>query len=125
VGRGADHQSDQTGCARLYPLLTYTEAYRLIPSTTEVVAGGELTVSWRAQAGSRADWIGLFRVGAANEDYGWWIYTGGGPAGIFELTAPAEAGKYEFRYLLDDDYFDTVRSAPVTVTPGAVPGGAR
>ena len=38
------------------------------------------------------------------------------PPGTFELTAPAQPGRYEFRYLLDDGYVDVARSREVTVT---------
>lgn len=71
-------------------------------------------MSWVAQGGVW-DWVALFKVGDRNENYGWWEYTNGATSGTLTLSAPTEAGQYEFRYLLDDDYIDAVRSSPVTV----------
>ena len=50
-------------------------------------------------------------------DY-WWEYTDGATSGTLTLSAPTAPGQYEFRYLLDDGFVDTVRSSPVTVTAG-------
>jgi len=83
-----------------------------------VAPGGLLTVTWTAPAvGSWAesDWIGMFRVGAQNTDYGFWIYTYGTPAGTWSLKAPSEPGEYEFRYLVDDGWVDVARSGKVIV----------
>jgi hypothetical protein len=64
------------------------------------------------------DWVGLFKVGAPNTSYDdyWWRYTDAKTSGTLMLTAPNAPGQYEFRYLLDDGYVDTIRSNPVTVT---------
>jgi hypothetical protein len=85
--------------------------------TPDVVApGGRLTVTWTAPSGqSSLDWIGMFRVGAQNTDYGFWIYTDGATAGTWALNAPGQPGEYEFRYLLDDWYVDVARSRKVFV----------
>jgi hypothetical protein len=74
-------------------------------------------VSWTAPAGHASnDWVGLFKAGDPNTAYGWWSFTGTANSGSFTLTAPAAAGQYEFRYLPDNGYIDTARSAKVTVT---------
>ena len=93
--------------------------YALTPSTTTVLAGGQLSVNWTAPSGGYLDWVGFFKVGDPNEAYqdGWWQYTYGETSGTMAITAPLLPGQYEFRYLLDDGYVDIVRSSPVTVTP--------
>lgn len=73
-------------------------------------------MSWTAPRGGTADWIGLFKVGDQNTQYGWWTYTEGATSGTATLSAPTQPGQYEFRYLLNDGYDDTVRSSSVTVT---------
>jgi hypothetical protein len=79
-----------------------------------VAPGEQLRVSWVAPGGL-SDWVALFKVGDPNKSYGWWEYTNGAGSGTSTLNAPTEAGQYEFRYLLDDDYIDAARSSPVTV----------
>jgi hypothetical protein len=95
------------------------QPYSLTPSATTVIAGGPLSVSWTAPSGGYLDWVGFFRVVDPSEAYqdGWWQYTNGATSGTMAITAPLLPGQYEFRYLLDDGYVDTVRSSPVTVTP--------
>ena len=86
-------------------------------SSTVVTAGSAMTVSWVAPGARSAwDWVGLFKIGDPNGIYGWYEYTKGAASGTFELTAPAQPGRYEFRYLLDDGYVDVARSREVTVT---------
>jgi hypothetical protein len=108
----------QTG--RLTGAFTYViPYYTLTPSTNTVAAGGQLGVSWTAQSGGAADWIGLFKVGDPNTSYDyWWEYTNGATSGTLPVRAPTVPGQYEFRYLLDDGFVDTVRSSAVTVTSG-------
>ena len=95
------------------------QPYSLTPSTTTVLAGGQLSVNWTAPSGGYLDWVGFFRVVDPSEAYqeGWWQYTNGATSGTMVITAPLVPGQYQFRYLLDDGYVDTVRSSPVTVTP--------
>ena len=83
-----------------------------------VTSGDQLTVSWSAPSGrSDLDWIGLFKVGVPSTSYqnGWWDYAHGGASGTLTLSAPAQPGEYEFRYLLDDGFIDVARS-PVRVS---------
>ena len=92
-------------------------SYSVTPSVTTVTAGGALSVSWTAPTGRPySDWIGLFRTGDSNYQYGWWIYTAGAASGTANLTAPSTPGAYEFRYLLNNGYTDVVRSVTVTVS---------
>lgn len=98
---------------RLTGAFTYA-VFTLTVTPTTAPPGGALSVSWVAQGGVW-DWVALFKVGDQNESYGWWEYTNGTTSGTLTLSAPTEAGQYEFRYLLDDDYIDAVRSSPVTV----------
>ncbi|HKW01023.1 MAG TPA: S8 family serine peptidase [Vicinamibacterales bacterium] len=95
--------------------------FTLTPSPLSVAGGGALSISWTAPSGESAkDWVGLFRVGDPNTVYGWFTHTGGATSGTANLTAPLVPGQYEFRYLLNDGYQDTARSAAVTVTQGQV-----
>ena len=57
----------------------------------------------------------MFRTGEPDTAYGWWEYTYAATSGTLTLTAPSQAGQYEFRYLLDDEYIDAARSSLVTV----------
>jgi hypothetical protein len=104
--------------ARLAASFTYVDGtYTLAPSEHTVAPGGQLSISWTAPRGGVWDWIGLFKLGDPSTNYesGWWKYTDGARSGTFTLTAPTQPGQYEFRYLLDDGFVDTVRSSPVTV----------
>jgi subtilisin family serine protease len=78
--------------------------------------GATITVNWTAPSGhSVYDWIGLYLTGTANTQYVWWSYTSGGLSGTLLVTAPATAGNYEFRYLLNNGFTDAAKSNPVTV----------
>jgi hypothetical protein len=99
---------------RLTGGFTYA-VFTLTVSPNPVTAGGELSMSWVAPGGGPSDWVSLFKVGDPNESHGWWEYTKGATSGTLTLDAPAKAGQYEFRYLLDDEFIDVVRSSPVTV----------
>ena len=95
----------------------------LSASPSLVTSGNQLTVSWSAPSGrSDLDWIGLFKVGVPSTSYqnGWWDYADGGASGTLTLSAPAQPGEYEFRYLLDDGFIDVARS-PVSVTASPSP----
>ena len=104
--------------------VTVTEGYAyqvvtLSVSSNVVAPGSELTVGWVAPTGRPLwDWVALFKVGDPNTSYGRYEYTNGATAGSLTFTAPAQAGQYEFRYLVDDGFIDAARSGPVTVTAG-------
>jgi Bacterial Ig domain/Subtilase family len=98
--------------------------YSLTPSPLSVDPGGSLSIAWTAPAGRPVyDWVALYRVGDPNTSFLWWTYTGGAPTGTVGLTAPAQPGQYEFRYLLNNGYTDSATSAAVTVTGGGGGGG--
>jgi hypothetical protein len=91
-------------------------AVSLTASLSLVAPGAALSVSWTAPSGrTNGDWLALFKVGDPNEAYGWWAFTEGATAGTLTLTAPAQPGQYEFRYLINDDFIVAARSSPVTV----------
>lgn len=91
-------------------------SYSLTPSTAAVAAGGSLSITWTAPAGSASfDWIGLFKVGDPNTAERWWNYTWGATAGTYNLTAPTTPGTYEFRYFPNNGRSDVKRSAPIIV----------
>ena len=92
--------------------------YTVTASTDLVAPGDELSVGWTASSGKPLDWVSIFRVGTGNTAYGWYEYTNGATSGTFTLSAPTQAGQYEFRYLLNDGYSDVARSGPVTVGTG-------
>jgi hypothetical protein len=94
-----------------------TSGYTLSASPASVNSGANITVSWTAPSGSSAtDWIGLFATGSPNTAPVWRQYTGGAASGTASVAAPATAGTYEFRYLLNNTYTDVARSNPISVT---------
>jgi len=92
-------------------------AYWIVASPTTIAAGGTVTVSWNAPAGSSsADWIGLYREGELeNRNYMSWFYSGGASSGSRAVTMPATLGRYVFRYLLNNGYTHVAESGVVTV----------
>jgi hypothetical protein len=99
--------------APVVPIGTYT----LTPSASAVAPGGQLSVSWTASIKGGNDWIALFKKGDSNTaPFTDWVgWTAGATVGTFTLSAPTQAGQYEFRYLLDDGWADAARSSVVTV----------
>ncbi len=81
--------------------------------------GDEIAVSYSGAAGFESDWIAIYSVEAANEDYGEWYYLRGEPSGNLTFTAPGEGGAYEFRMFENwaggGGYNDIARSNVVTV----------
>jgi YD repeat-containing protein len=95
-------------------------SFTLSATPSQVAPSGQLTVNWTAPSGRPAnDWIALYKVGDANTTYGSWQYTQGATSGSFAVTAPAQSGRYEFRYILQNTYTDIARSniVPVTAAP--------
>ena len=79
-------------------------------------------MTWTTSAAGHNDWIALFKKGDPNTARSWWTgWTDGATSGTFTLSAPSQAGQYEFRYLLDDGFNDVARSSVVTVGAGAEP----
>jgi len=96
--------------------------YTVTAGTNTVGPGGQLSVSWTTSNGGHNDWIVLLKNGDSNAGYSWWTgWTDGATSGTFTLNAPALAGQYEFRYLLDDGYDDAAVSSLVTVSASAGP----
>ena len=89
----------------------------LSASPARVAPAGVVSVEWTATDGRpERDWIGFFPVEASNTAYlAPFQYTQGATSGSFQTVAPSEEGEYEFRYLINGDYVDAVRSNPVTV----------
>jgi len=77
-----------------------------------------VNVSWvapgRTTPGINGDWIGLFRVGDPNTVEASHQSTTG-VSGTLTFRTPAQAGDYEFRYLVDDGFIDVARSTVITV----------
>jgi hypothetical protein len=96
------------------PPVAPVSAYTVTAGTNMVAPGDQLSVSWTATPGYYADWISLFNVGQPNSLPVWVKSTEGATSGTFTLSAPIQAGRYEFRYLLEDEH-DVARSGLVTV----------
>jgi hypothetical protein len=97
------------------PPPTRPGTFTLTPSTNSVARGTELSVAWSVSSTGVSDWIEFSKVNEGNFFFAWSAYTDGKASGVFTLTAPAVAGQYEFRYLLDDGWSDAARSTVVTV----------
>lgn len=95
------------------PRVAPVSAYTVTAGTNRVAPGDQLSVSWTASPGYYADWISLFNVGQPRSPV-WVKSTEGATSGTFTLSAPIQAGQYEFRYLLEDEH-DVARSTLVTV----------
>src|SRR5258706_2489907 len=87
-------------------------------ATTPVVEpGSSMTVSISSGPGNKGDWVGLFRVGAAEDGFNTlaWCFLSGThdyPSGgitatkfTFVLPKNLNAGQYEFRLYASDNYF--------------------
>ena len=106
-----------TDVARSNPVTVSASAYAVSATPGTVPPGGTVTMSWIAPAGSAAnDWVGLFAVGTTNYQYLWYTFTNGVTRGTVTLTAPANPGSYEFRYLPKNGFTDMARSNPVAVS---------
>jgi phospholipase C len=82
------------------------DGYSLTVSPATVPAGGAVTVTWKAPAGSPAkDWIVAYQDADSGKAYKTWIYTQGAASGTWHTTAWGAAGHtFRFRYLHDDGY---------------------
>ena len=72
------------------------------------------------------DWIALYRVEdsdltTATNGHSdlWYDHLCGGTSGTLALTAPAQPGQYDFRYLVGGRDVAVARSTPVTVSASA------
>jgi hypothetical protein len=120
VGCGATSPAGPTAAA-VTPLLVGTApvprtgSVTLTPSVNAIARGAELSLSWSVSSEGGNDWIELSKTTDSNLFHGWSAFTEGKTSGTFTLTAPSEAGQYEFRYLIDDGWSDVARSTMVTV----------
>ncbi|HNR57390.1 MAG TPA: hypothetical protein PLJ69_10075 [Methanothrix sp.] len=57
----------------------------------------EIAVSYSGAPGFDSDWMAIYRVDSANEEYGEWYFLNGNKSGTLTFTAPNEVGSYEFR----------------------------
>jgi len=110
--------------------------YSVTASPTNVSAGANITVTFTAPAGSSAtDWIGMFKVGAADNAYVAYKYTNGTTSGTMTFSAPNDSSDYEFRYFVNNGYTKmatsnrvtvggaanyTLAASPTSVNPGAI-----
>lgn len=100
----------------------FQSSFTLAATPSQIAPGGQLTVSWTAPSGRPAnDWIVLCKEGNSSTSYVWSQSTQGATSGSIAMTAPAQTGRYEFRYLLQAGYTDIVRSnmVPITAAPSS------
>jgi hypothetical protein len=97
------------------PALVASGVYAIAAGANTVAPGEQLRVSWTTSLPYDQDWISLFKKAAPNTCAAWSQSTAGTTAGTFTLSAPTQAGEYEFRYLLED-LTDAARSSVVTVS---------
>ena len=82
--------------------------------------GKKISVSFEQAPGYANDWIGLFKVGAAEKSYITYLYLQGKTSGSLEFAAPEEPGSYEFRMWGREYTKHLTTSAPFTVQWGPV-----
>jgi len=77
-----------------------------VPSTVSAsVTVGGFNVNWSAAANHSAkDWIGLYQVGASDQDYISMQYVGSATTGHLTFATPTRPGPYEFRLFTADTY---------------------
>jgi hypothetical protein len=100
-----------------------TLSLSVVPET--VAAGGTVTVVWTGIPSPHStDWIGLYKIGAANTAFLAWKYVscsttpgGAAAAGTCAFTIPGSLmpGSYELRLLASDGYTVLVTSNGLTV----------
>lgn len=114
-GRGCSSKNFLHILALLLPLfLALASAAQADPS---IGPGSSMTVSVSGGPGNRGDWVGLFRVGAAEDGFNTlaWCFLSGThdypqePTGNteikFVLPKNLQPGQYEFRLYASDNYF--------------------
>lgn len=98
-------------------------------SALTVPFGSEVKVSWKVPVdeATNKDWIGVFPSGVDNHMYVDFYYVGGGqnplkdaiPTGSLTFKSYLPKGKYDYRYLVNQRYFDAVSSS-LTVMNGTL-----
>lgn len=84
------------------------------PSATIRIAVKDVT---QTMLDNRA-FIGIYKVGAANEDYMTYVYFENTGSSTVELTAPEEEGYYELRMYGEDFNYDSTHLQTVLFTVG-------
>ena len=92
-----------------------TIAATITASPATVSPNGSLTVSWNVGIAYATDWIGLYQSGTNN--LVWSTMVAGRSSGSISLSAPTQAGQYQFRYLPQDGNTASAQSGIVTVVP--------
>lgn len=98
-----------------------------VVATAQVGALEPISITILDGPGNRADWFGLYAVGAPSSAYLDWSYLAGGrtyppvpiqpvTGAITFLRAPATPGSYEIRFYADNGYGLLATSNPITVT---------
>ncbi|MBS1303400.1 VWA domain-containing protein [Loktanella sp. SALINAS62] len=91
--------------------ITVTAVAATIDAPEEAMAGSVLRVGWTGP-GYDGDFLSVALLEMAPNGYEHYAYLEGPEIG---LTMPAEAGTYELRYVLEEDY-NVLVSQPITVT---------
>lgn len=89
-----------------------TAPLTIYPSQPEALPGQVFDVTWKVTSPTNAkDWIALVKVGGEFIDGTEtpWFHTDGLTEGTKKLTAPNSAGKYEFRYYVNNGF--TIRGS--------------
>lgn len=94
---------------------TSTASGLTVSGPAQVHAGASLWVSW-SSINDGGDWVTIVPAGA--EDGTWTDYRYVGSSTRETLTAPAEPGLYELRYVRDADYATLGRHVVEVVAPG-------
>jgi hypothetical protein len=99
--------------------------YSVNASQITVAPGAALTVTWQAPSThSSKDWIGLFlaNMPSAGNTIISYKYVPSGTGGVLTFTAPTTPfpQTYQLRYLVNDGYTETARSAAITVSSAGI-----
>src|SRR5207247_1137246 len=95
----------------------------LTVSSTTVNGGATVTVTVSNGPGNRADWVGVFPLGAANTGYVDWKYLNGAKSApgtgltgaTLTFTMPSTAGSFEFRLFSNDGFTVLATSQATTI----------
>jgi hypothetical protein len=80
-----------------------TPSALLTMSKSTYAVNESIVVTYAGLPGNAKDWIGLFKAGASNTQYGQWFYTNGAKSGTMTFNGLA-AGSYEARLFYNDSY---------------------
>ena len=95
---------------------------RIVQTTTPAVKNGTVSLAWSGiDSPTASDWVAVYPVGAADDAYLDWNYTGGTSSGSRSLPLNDPrlvAGQsYELRLYANDSYTRLATSAPFTLNP--------